>query len=71
MYVTECVIIRAWGKMRQKIGKCAVRYAIKKRDYALDYAMERTIIYQYQPENQVSIPNFHLTFIYFHQISAV
>ena len=23
--------IRAWGKMRQKIGKCAMRYAIKNK----------------------------------------
>ena len=34
----------------------------KTKDYAIDYAMECTIIYQQQPENQVSIPNFHLKF---------
>ena len=54
---------RAWGKVRQKIGKCAMRYAIKNKGlYAIDYVMERTIIYQEQPKNHVSIPNIHLNF---------
>ena len=44
--IRSCAHIRAWGKMRQKTGKCAMRYAIKTRGYAIDFALERTIIYQ-------------------------
>ena len=49
-------LIRAWGKVRQNIGKCAMRYAIKNKRI-WDRLCDGT--YNHLPK---TIPNFHLKF---------